>query len=131
MPDITKYDGEYEVAIVSDIHDVAPGFYQIGDAHVRLTNGVIEGADQGGVTFFGTATIANDTDPHDINIELTVDPTKAVSNAVIMHYDGSLKREPVTHNFGMKAVEIGGSFRFSCTLNIGPLEVNATLRPKV
>lgn len=127
--EIRELDGTYEIGIASNIHDLAPGFHDFGEARVVMTNGAFQGRDSGGITWTGTVALAPTGEPNNILVTVTADPRTGVPDAVVLHLDGRLKRMPVTHVIDMKLTRVGKSFRLKGQLKIGPFEVDVTVRP--
>lgn len=126
---IGDLDGKYVINIASNIHELAPGFHDFGEANVLMKNGTFSGEDSGGITWSGVVALVPPGAPHDILATVTADPRTGVPDAVVLHLDGQLKRAPVTHNVGMKLTKVGKSFRLYGRLSIGPFEVDVTVRP--
>ena len=126
---ISDFNGTFHVNIASNIHDFAPGYHDFGEATVEITDGLMEGKDAGGITWTGSLALAPVEDQNDIIVNMTIDPRTGVPNAVVMHYDGELKREPVDHVVGLKVTYVGASVRLRGRLQIGPIAIDVSIRP--
>jgi len=126
--DISDLNGTYQIALASNIHDIAPGYHDFGEAMVEIMNGQINGKDVGGITFSGQIDLAPVASPDDVLVDIVIDPRTGVADAVVYHYDGTLKREPVNHKIGMKLIKANNSVKLKGTLNIGPVRIEVIVR---
>lgn len=125
---ISEFDGAYEIVLGSDIHEVAPGYHDFGNARISVLNGQISGADSGGVSWTGSLSLVPDVDDTTVEAALTVDPTTGQPDAVVMHYDGILRREPVTHRIRLRLTNVHGVFYLRGSIKIGPVTIVTTVK---
>lgn len=125
--EISELNGKYFVSIASDIFKHAPGYHDFGDATIEVVDGQFNGMDSGKISWSGNFTLSDDQEH--VDIKATIDPRTGVPDAVVMHNDGQIRREPVTHKTRMKLTRVNTSFRMSGTLKVGPVEIEVSVRP--
>ena len=126
--DITELDGEYEVTMQSNIHELAPGFYDFGKALVTVSGGTLQGVDSGGITWSGTLTVAPDGADHDVIANIDVDPRTGRPDAKTMQHDGQIRRERVSHEVPLNLTRVGDKVILRGELRIGAFVTVAIIR---
>ncbi|WP_417796569.1 hypothetical protein [Terasakiella pusilla] len=125
--DISKFNGEFELTLASNVQDILPGCYDHGTATLTIADGSISGVDSGGITYSGNIVLKPE-DPDKVYATVTVDPRTGTPSSFVMHYDGSPKREPVTHDCILKLSEIAGKVMLRGDLKVGPLEIKVSIQ---
>jgi hypothetical protein len=126
--EISDFNGSYKVNIASNIHEIMPGYHDFGEAVVEIKDGILVGKDDGGISWNGKFMIAPENEAYDIVANVVVDPRTGQPDAVVMHYDGQLRREPVTHDVGLVVTKVNSAHRLQGKIQIGPIEINVSVR---